>query len=129
MVILRPGTTAGAALAHLRGEVELPDFVYYLYVVEASGKLCSVVTLRELVLAPPEARVESLMTERLITGNVDDEALEVARQLAHYHLLALPILDADGCLVGIVTSDSAMDLLLPDPSRNPFPGVFGGREA
>jgi magnesium transporter len=129
MVILRPGTTAGAALTHLRGEVELPDFVYYLYVVEeATGTLRGVVTLRDLLLASPEARIESLMTERVITGHVDDEAQEVARQLAHYHLLALPIQDEDGRLLGIVTSDSAMDLLLPEPSRSPFPGVFGGRE-
>jgi len=129
MVTLPPGTTAGTALARLREDPELPEFVYYLYVVEEPGdRLRGVVTLRDLVLAPPEAPLETLMIEHLMTGHVDDQALEVARQMAHYHLLALPILDDAGQLLGIVTSDHAMDVLLPEHGRSRVPGVFGGRE-
>lgn len=128
MVTMPPGMTAGAALARLAHDPDLPEFAYYLYVVAERDQLRGVVTLRDLVLAPPDVPLEGLMTDHLISGHVDDPALDVARQMAHYHLLALPILDDEGRLLGIVTSDHAMDMLLPEHGRSRVPGVFGGRE-
>jgi magnesium transporter len=128
LVRLPASATVGEAIRHLRSDPELPEFLHYLYVVDPSSeRLLGVVAIPELVLAEPSTTLESLASDHLIAGHVNDEALEVAEQLAHYHLLALPIVDDDARLVGIVTSDAVLDMLLPERDR--VPGVLGGREA
>ena len=76
------------------------------------------VSLRDLILASPEARVGDLMVRDVITANADDPREEAARTLSDYDLLALPILDADGRLVGILTADDAMDVAEEEATRD-----------
>ncbi len=119
--------TVGAALAHIRALEEEPDLLYYLYVVPAPGvwRLLGVVSLRDLLIrAPLDAPLRALMVTEVVTARPDEPARAVARKVADYNLLALPVVDDVGDIVGIVTVDDAMDLLLPEEWRPRVPKVF-----
>jgi Mg/Co/Ni transporter MgtE len=126
-VTLPRDLTVGAALARLREMAETPNMIYYLYVVEheASWKLLGVIALRSLILADPASPLEEVMREDFQTANPDDSAREVAQKIAEYNLLALPVLDEAGDILGIVTVDDAMEILLPKGWRQRLPRLFG----
>jgi Mg/Co/Ni transporter MgtE len=100
--------------------------IYYLYVVETEGswKLVGVIALRSLILADPSAPLEEVMREDFQVAYPDDAARSVAQKIAEYNLLALPVLDEAGDILGIVTVDDAMELLLPKGWRHRLPRVF-----
>ncbi len=110
-VALRPRTTAAQAISFLRAMQPEEQTPYYLYVVDRDAHLVGVVGLRDLVVAPPEAPVASFMAPDVIhvTTEVDQE--EAARQMARYDLAALPVVDEDGVLQGIITHDDIIDVL------------------
>jgi CBS domain-containing protein/sporulation protein YlmC with PRC-barrel domain len=118
--------TAHQMITRLRRLRELPEEVYYLFVVdrEPNGRLVGVLTLRQVVAAPPDTLVQDLMTKDPIRAHPDDPADEVARTIAHYNLLALPIVDADDHLLGIVTVDDAIDVILPEEWQRRLPKLF-----
>jgi CBS domain-containing protein len=114
--------TITQALAYLRTLDSDPGVLYYLYIVPKVGswRLTGVVSLRDLLVrADPESRLDEVMVPagELITVHSGDPAREVARTLAAYNLLAIPVLDDEGDIVGIVTVDDAMDLVLPQEWR------------
>ncbi|HVC35188.1 MAG TPA: CBS domain-containing protein [Chloroflexota bacterium] len=118
--------TARQTIGRLRQQKELPDQIYYLYVVdnEISGRLVGVLSLRHLVTAPPDARLKAIMVRDLIRAHVTDPADEVARTVAHYNLLALPVVDESDHLLGVVTVDDAIDVILPEEWRRRLPKLF-----
>ncbi len=126
-VTLPRNLTVGEALARLREMAETPNMIYYLYVVEQeeSWKLCGVIALRSLILAEPDAPLAQVMREEFQKAHPDDAAREVAQKIAEYNLLALPVLDEAGDILGIITVDDAMELLLPKGWRQRFPKLFG----
>ena len=107
--------TVGEAIAELREMAETPNMIYYLYVVseENSWKLEGVVTLRSLILVEPEVKLEEIMRTKFQYAKPNDPSEEVALKIAEYNLLALPVLDDLNEIVGIVTVDDAMEILLP----------------
>jgi magnesium transporter len=107
---LVPELTAREAIEALRREAPDSETIYVAYVLDAGRRLLGAVSLRDLVLAPAEARVAALMHCDPLRGQVDEPRGSVAARIARYDLLALPILDAEGRLVGIVTQDDAMDV-------------------
>jgi magnesium transporter len=127
------GMTAGEALSYLRGLEEQPDMVYYFYVVErgdatpqgaahAPGEdipeyLQGVVTLRQLIVAPPQTPLGAMMERDVITAQPTARADDTARQLLEYGLYALPVVAEDGEMLGIIMVDDAMERLLPDSWR------------
>ncbi len=119
--------TVGEALARLREMAETPNMIYYLYVVEEenSWKLCGVIALRSLILAAPDAPLADVMREEFQTAHPDDAARGVAEKIAEYNLLALPVLDEAGDILGIITVDDAMEMLLPKGWRQRLPRLFG----
>jgi CBS domain-containing protein len=119
--------TVGEALARLREMAETPNMIYYLYVVEQeeSWKLCGVIALRSLILAEPEAPLSNVMRHEFQTAHPDDAARDVAEKIAEYNLLALPVLDEGGEILGIITVDDAMEMLLPKGWRQRLPRLFG----
>ena len=125
-VALPKDLTVGEALARLREMAETPNMIYYLYVVESedSWKLVGVVTLRNLILADPNARLEDIMRREFQTARPDEPAREVAQRIAEYNLLALPVVDDEGDILGIVTVDDAMEILLPKGWRQRLPRLF-----
>ncbi|HEV2708495.1 MAG TPA: CBS domain-containing protein [Pyrinomonadaceae bacterium] len=125
-VTLPKGLTVGEALARLREMAETPNMIYYIYVVEHEGswKLSGVIALRSLILADPEAPLEEVMRDEFRHAHPQDSAREVAETIAEYNLLALPVVDDEGEIAGIVTVDDAMELLLPKGWRQRLPKVF-----
>lgn len=119
--------TVGEALARLREMAETPNMIYYLYVVENEGswKLVGVIALRSLILADPEAPLADVMRIEFQQAHPDEPAKEVAQRIAEYNLLALPVVDQLGDILGIITVDDAIEILLPKDWRQRFPKLFG----
>jgi magnesium transporter len=119
--------TVGEALARLREMAETPNMIYYLYVVDAenSWKLVGVIALRSLILADQSAPLSDVMRTEIQTARVDDAASDVAQKIAEYNLLALPVVDEEGDILGIITVDDAMEILLPKDWRQRLPKLFG----
>jgi magnesium transporter len=126
-VTLPRNLTVGEALARLREMAQTPNMIYYLYVVEeeASWKLCGVIALRSLILANPNAPLAEVMRDEFQAASPDDSARDVAEKIAEYNLLALPVVDEAGDILGIITVDDAMEMLLPKGWRQRLPRLFG----
>ncbi|MFN2530816.1 MAG: magnesium transporter MgtE N-terminal domain-containing protein [Pyrinomonadaceae bacterium] len=118
--------TVGEALARLRDMAETPNMIYYLYVVEAeeSWKLVGIIALRSLILADPSAPLDGVMRTEFRTAYADEPANAVAQRMAEYNLLALPVVDDSGEILGIITVDDAMEILLPKDWRSRLPRLF-----
>ena len=110
-VTLPPHITVREALERLRHEAPDRETIYYCYVVDHNRRLIGFVSLKRLILARRSAVIEEIMQEDVIQARVDDDQEPVARTIDKYDLLALPIVDADAKLVGIVTHADAMDIL------------------
>jgi magnesium transporter len=121
--------TVGEALARLREMAETPNMIYYLYVVERedSWKLCGVIALRSLILADPSMPLEEVMRTEFQKAETGEPAREVAQRIAEYNLLALPVVDEADEILGIITVDDAMEILLPKDWRQQIPRLFGVR--
>jgi CBS domain-containing protein len=119
--------TVGEALARLREMAETPNMIYYLYVVDGEGSwnLQGVIALRSLILADPDSPLAEVMRTEFQSAHVDDTASEVAHKIAEYNLLALPVVDEAGDILGIITVDDAMEILLPKDWRQRLPKLFG----
>ncbi|HET6387709.1 MAG TPA: CBS domain-containing protein [Armatimonadota bacterium] len=130
-VTLPASFTVRQAMDLLREEKEtLPPSMDLLFVVSKLGsqQLVGVVSLRTLALADPNDLLESIMQTDVVVRYVHDSAREVARTIAHYNLVALPILDANEQLVGVVPINAAMDVILPREWMQRVPRPFiGGR--
>lgn len=98
------------ALAALRREAPDAETIYHAYVIDSARKLVGVVSLRALILAAPPTLMHSLMISSPIHCQVHDDQEDVAKTIARYDLIALPIVDESGAIVGIVTHDDAMDV-------------------
>lgn len=110
--------TAQRAIDRLRVAAPDKETIYYAYVVDDNRKLLGFVSLKDLILAWPQSRVEDLMHRDVISVNVHDDQEVVARQISKYDLLALPVVDNNGALLGIVTHDDAMDVLMQENTED-----------
>jgi Mg/Co/Ni transporter MgtE len=93
--------------------------------VENSWKLCGVIALRSLILADPSMPLAEVMRTEFQQADPQEPAREVAQRIAEYNLLALPVVDESGDILGIITVDDAMEILLPKDSRQRLPRLFG----
>jgi len=107
-------TTVSEALANLRLQAPDRETIYAVYILddERSRRLVGVVTLEELIRAHPNAKLSEIMDRNVISVRVDEDKEDVARKLAHYDFIAIPVVDAEGRLVGIVTHDDVIDVLV-----------------
>lgn len=103
--------TATQALEKLRREAPDKETIYRAYVIDAERRLLGSVRLQDIILAPSRARVGGIMERNTLAIPVGEGQEEAARRIARYDVLALPVVDADGRLVGIVTHDDAMDVI------------------
>lgn len=110
--------TVEQALDRLRLQAPDSETIYYVYVVDEQRRLLGVVTLRELILAPRQALVNDLMDTQPLTVRVSDDREKVAQEITHYDLLAIPVLDADNRLVGIVTYDDVIDVVVSEATED-----------
>ncbi|MBM6774513.1 magnesium transporter [Olsenella profusa] len=111
VAVLGEGSTVGDAVALLRGLDEDFESVRYVYLNDEEGKLAGAVPLMSLLVSDPKAPLADLATEDLITAGPEDDQEDVAEDIAKYNLLAMPVVNDDGRLLGIVTVDDALDVL------------------
>lgn len=107
---LKAQMTVAEALAALRLEAPDAETIYHAYVIDEQRKLQGVVSLRTLILASPDQLIGDIMLTKVVATNVHEDQEDVAKTIARYDLIALPIIDNNGALVGIVTHDDAMDV-------------------
>jgi magnesium transporter len=111
VVNLKANQTAGEALERLRRVGTSAETIYALPVTDDERRLVGVIGLRDLVLADPQTKIGDLMDDEVYSGRVDQDQEEIARLMQEANLLALPIVDTERRLVGIVTVDDAMQVL------------------
>ncbi len=109
-VTLSPDLNMNEAIAALRNLKDNHDTLYLIYIVDERHHLLGVISLRQIIQAHPDAIIQEVMTHDVVSAEVNDDQEIVARTLAHYDFIALPILDDAGRLLGIVTYDDAMDI-------------------
>lgn len=110
--------TVRDAMAKLREFAELAEMIHYLYVIDEAKKLIGVLSYRNLILAEPEQPIEAIMFERVIAVRVDDDQEEVARVIARYDFLAVPVVEHDGRLVGMITVDDIIDIVIEEATED-----------
>jgi magnesium transporter len=118
--------TAGEAITALQGSRDV-EVVFYLYVIDVRRHLVGVVSLRRLLLVSPETPLKRIMTTDIISVRVDTDQEEVARQVASYNLLAIPVVDEENKLVGVITVDDVIDVIKDEATEDVYrlAGVAG----
>jgi magnesium transporter len=111
--------TAAEAIAALQASRDV-EMVFYLYVIDARRHLVGVVSLRRLLLVPPGTPLKRIMTTDLISARVDTDQEEVARQVASYNLLAIPVVDEENKLVGVITVDDVIDVIKDEATEDVY---------
>src|SRR5215211_7144558 len=100
------------------------ETIYYVYVTDDDGRLVGVLSLRDLIVAPPSQQIAAVMIKEPVAVGVLADQDEVAQVVARYNLLAVPVVDGEGRLAGIVTVDDAMDSILPTAWKKRLPRLF-----
>ncbi len=103
--------TMQQVIEYLRSEAAEHEGIFYVYVVEGDRHLTGVISLRDLLLASPDTCVCDIAERDLFTASPDDDQEDVAEQMSKYDLLAMPVVDERGRILGIVTVDDALDVL------------------
>jgi magnesium transporter len=119
LLALSPEITAQGAIDKIRERGELETF-FYLYVVDEAGKLIGVVPIRNLVVAPPGRPLRDMMIADPIRSEVSVDQEEAARIVSKYDLLALPIVDRDGRLLGLITVDDVIDVIADETTEDMY---------
>jgi magnesium transporter len=116
--------TAYRAIERLREQEEEAETVYYIYVIDRSEHLRGVFSLRELVMSAPDRKVREFMTENPVSVRLEASEEDITNVIAKYNLLALPVVDEEDVLHGIITIDDAIDLVLPLAWKKRLPRIF-----
>ena len=122
--------TVGEAITELQANRDV-EMVFYLYVVDERRHLIGVTSLRRLLLVSPETPLKRIITADLISARVDTDQEEVARQVASYNLLAIPVVDEENKLVGVITVDDVIDVIKDEATEDIYrlAGVAGDEHA
>ncbi|WP_336274251.1 magnesium transporter [Vreelandella indica] len=126
-VSIASGMTVSQAMMRVRQTAPDAETVYQLYILDSDGHLIGTMSLRQLMVARPGAIVDDIMIKDVISTRVDNAQEDVARIVAKYDLLALPVIDADGRMVGIVTHDDAMDVAESEATEDFHKGMSIGQ--
>ena len=123
-----PDMTATEAIAHLRQIDPTVETLRDLYALDTEERLIGAVSLREVIMAPPEQRLADFMHTQLVTVTPETDQEEVARLVSQYDLLSLPVATPDGRMLGIVTVDDVLDVLVQEGTEDVlrFGAVEGG---
>src|SRR5919109_5013428 len=123
---LNEDLTVGETITALQSSRDV-EMVFYLYVVDVRRHLVGVTSLRRLLLVSPETPLKRIMTPDIISVRVDTDQEEVARQVASYNLLAIPVVDEENKLVGVITVDDVIDVIKDEATEDVYrlAGVSG----
>jgi magnesium transporter len=111
--------TAGEAITALQNSRDV-EMVFYLYVVDERRHLVGVVSLRRLLLVSPDTPLKRIMTTEVYSARVDLDQEEVARQVASYNLLAIPVVDGENKLAGVITVDDVIDVIKDEATEDVY---------
>ena len=117
-IALREDTTARDAIKSLQEEHQDVEMPFYLYVVDDYGKLTGVCSLRQLVVVPPNKQLKEFMSTDVFSVQTDMDQEEVAKIVARYDILAVPVVDESNILVGIVTVDDVIDIFREEATED-----------
>ena len=122
---VKEGLTARETLNALRKMAREVESIYYIYILSNSNSLIGVMSLRELLLTDPEQKITEVMHRDIISVDVMEEEHDVAKKIAKYNLLALPVVKDENRIMGVVTVDDAIDIVLPTAWKKHVPRMFG----
>jgi magnesium transporter len=123
-VCVRPNLTAEQAISTLREMAHEAETIFYVYVADNDERLVGVFSLSDLVLAKPKTPVAEFMHSRLVSVNLLDSQDQVAQVVAKYNLVAVPVVDDQGRIHGIVTADDALDKIIPTAWKKRIPRLY-----
>jgi len=128
---LSPSLTAAQAIDRLRLEAPDKETIYYAYVVDEQRKLTGFISLKDLILARPNARVGDIVHREVVSVHVDDDQELAARTIQKYDLIALPVINGGNSLVGIITHDDALDIITQEYTEDmeKLMAIAGSHEA
>jgi magnesium transporter len=126
-VAFKETLTVTQVFDHLRSIAKVSEIIYYLYVIDAARILKGVVSLRDLVISSPEQTLGEIMSGDIVSVQTDTDQEEVARLIQRYDLLALPVVDRENRLVGIVTVDDVIDILEQEATEDIY--ALGGLQS
>jgi CBS domain-containing protein len=127
-VTVTPEMTASQTIEHLRKVGEEAELIYYVYVTDAVEHLIGVFSLSDLIIAQPETPITDFMHKRVVSVELDTPQDEIAQTVGKYNLIAVPVVDAENRMHGIVTADDALDKILPTAWKKRLPHFFGAHE-
>lgn len=120
ILALRQNWTADEAIRFLRNQKPEVEQPYYLYVVDPNRRLEGVVSLRKLIVAAPDTPLAEIMDREVISVETGTDQEDAAETMRHYDLLALPVLDEAGRLVGVLTADDVLDVQVEEATEDMF---------
>jgi magnesium transporter len=121
---LKESMTATEAIERIRNLSDVMETVYYLYVTDAARHLTGILSLRDVVVAQPDQTISEIMTREVVSVHTDTDQEEVARAIQRYDFLAVPVVDRETRLVGIVTVDDVIDILEAETTEDIY--TLGG---
>lgn len=119
-IVLREENTIEEAISHLRAVKPDAETVYYLFVVDWRERLVGVVSLRELIIAPPQTLVGQIMQTNVISVEAMEDQETAARLMSRYDVVALPVVDAEGHMLGVITHDDLVEVLEEEATEDIF---------
>jgi magnesium transporter len=117
-VRLDPGMTVSGALKHIRSVAREKESIYACYILDPEGHLLGALSLRDLVMAELGQPITEVMRKKPITVGALEDQEAVAQKIAKYNLLAVPVLEKDGSVVGFVTVDDVIDVLIQEQTED-----------
>lgn len=129
-VAVKEHWTVARALEHIRAQAELSETVYYLFVTNAARQLTGILSLRQLVIGQAEQSIGEIMTREVVSVQTNADQEDVARIIQRYDFIAVPVVDGEDRLVGIITVDDVIDILEEEATEDIYTlgGVQSGGE-
>jgi CBS domain-containing protein/sporulation protein YlmC with PRC-barrel domain len=124
IVTVSPELTVSQAIDAIRSFKEEVDSVIYVYVVDPENHLLGTFSLSDLIFAQPHSRVKDFMHTKVVTANVLEKQDELAQVVSKYNLQAVPVVDDNNCLMGMVTADDALDKIIPTAWKKRLPRFY-----
>jgi CBS domain-containing protein/sporulation protein YlmC with PRC-barrel domain len=123
-IAVRPNLTAEQVINLLRDTADEAETIFYIYVTDEGDHLLGVLSLQTLVLANPKTRVDEIMHHRIVSVKLTTSQDDVAQIVSKYNLLAVPVVDDEKRMRGIVTADDALDKILPTAWKKRLPRLY-----
>ena len=117
---IEKGITVEETLRSLRKTAKDLEMIYYIYIADRTDKLLGVVSLKDLILAQPEREIDEIMHTKLITIPINMDQEQVAKRIARYDFLALPVIDKEGKIKGIITVDDLIDVIREEDTEDMY---------